>query len=703
LNAYPIPNGPELGNGFAQFAASYSNPSSLDAYSIRLDHLANSSVSLFGRYDYSPSEVALRSASVLSNIQDNRARLHTLTLGSNQRLTPRINNEVRANFSYMANALLLQLDSLGGAVPFTDSIFPSGLQSPSSKFQFSAQLGQAILSLGRNAANGQRQLNFVDNLSLSAGPHEIKVGADYRRLSPFNGAAPYTQLALFSGINGPTGVLSGNALLAATFAQQNTAYVVQNSSVYGQDTWKLLPRLTLTYGLRWEINPSLRGKNPASTPFTVTTLDPATMFLAPRGTPLYQTSYGNVAPRLGIAYQISSTQGREMVVRGGVGTFYDLGTGALASFVGGFPFTAQNVFFNVPFPLTPQQAAPPPFTTSPPVTSLLVADPNLTLPRTYEWNVAVEQALGKNQSLSVTYVGSAGRELLRTDTLCFTPACGVSNPTFANGFVQVVRNTATSDYNALQTQFQRNLSHGLQALASYTWSHSLDIGSTDSTTGVLAATSAAFGNPSIDRGNSSFDIRHMMNIALTYDIPTVRETPWVRAFLSRWSIDSLFTARSAAPVDLASSTVVFIGGTEFTSRPDIVPGVPVYLTGGQFPGGIALNKAAFANPSAGQQGDLARNQLRLFGAWQDNFALRRQFKLGERLALQFRAEFFNVFNHPNFGNPSKANLQTASPLFGQSTQTLASSLGAGGQAGGFSPLYQTGGPRSGELALKLSF
>jgi hypothetical protein len=131
--------------------------------------------------------------------------------------------------------------------------------------------------------------------------------------------------------------------------------------------------------------------------------------------------------------------------------------------------------------------------------------------------------------------------------------------------------------------------------------------------------------------------------------------------------------------------------------------VPVYLTGPQFPGGVALNKAAFVNPSAGQQGNLSRNQLRLFGAWQEDFSLRRQFKLREKLAFQFRAEFFNIFNHPNFGNPTALNLRISSAVFGLSTQTLASSLGSGGQAGGFSPLYQIGGPRSIQFGAKLIF
>ena len=127
----------------------------------------------------------------------------------------------------------------------------------------------------------------------------------------------------------------------------------------------------------------------------------------------------------------------------------------------------------------------------------------------------------------------------------------------------------------------------------------------------------------------------------------------------------------------------------------MVPGVPFYLQQSNAPGGKIINAAAFSIPAAGQ-GDSGRNLLRGFGATQLDLTLRRQFRFTERLSLQARADFFNILNHPNFGNPAN-NL--SNPLFGQSTQTLASSLGSGGANGGFNPLYQIGGPRSIQLAL----
>jgi hypothetical protein len=128
--------------------------------------------------------------------------------------------------------------------------------------------------------------------------------------------------------------------------------------------------------------------------------------------------------------------------------------------------------------------------------------------------------------------------------------------------------------------------------------------------------------------------------------------------------------------------------------------MPLVLYGSQYPGGKIFNKAAFTAPAAGQQGNFGRNVLRGFGATQADVALQRQFHLTERLGLRFRGEFFNIFNHPNFGSP---NNTLSRPLFGHSTQMLASFLGSGGANGGFNPLYQIGGPRSIQLALKLQF
>ena len=184
-----------------------------------------------------------------------------------------------------------------------------------------------------------------------------------------------------------------------------------------------------------------------------------------------------------------------------------------------------------------------------------------------------------------------------------------------------------------------------------------------------------------------------------------------------WSLQSVIQARSAPPVDIMDTHFTQqLQGATAAVRPDVNVGVPLYLFGSQYPGNKALNPAAFTDPattpigcvagvdfpcSPARQGTLGRNTLRGFGATQWDFSVHRDFSVFESLKLQFRIEAFNVLNHPNFGPP---NVGFGSPGFGLSSAMLGQSFaGATFGTGGLSPLYQIGGPRSLQAALKLSF
>src|SRR6185369_5995003 len=403
LNSFPVANGPGVAPGLALFNAGFSNPSSLDAYSIRVDHSLRSKLNLFGRYNFSPSNFDQRgpvfsSGRVLSAVNSLSSSVHTGTVGLTQIISPEISNEVRANYSNHRIGIDFVMDDFGGAIPLPDSLlFPSGINSTNGTFLFII-LGVGQYVQGKQGTTEQRQINLIDNLSVTKGGH---------------------QFAAFSGVgSAPGGALSGTALLAQSSSFQTNALLSQNFSLFGQDTWKISPRFTVTYGLRWDVNPALRGKNRDNDPFTVIGLDnPATLTLAPRGTPLYETTYGNLAPRIGIAYQLRGIRKWDAALRAGFGVFYDLGQGSLGGVSSFFPYSVDKSFSNSPFPLSPANAAPPPLTTNPPVATMLVADPELKLPRTYQWNVALEQSIGNNQSISATYVGASGRQLLRVTNL----------------------------------------------------------------------------------------------------------------------------------------------------------------------------------------------------------------------------------------------------------------------------------------------
>lgn len=182
--------------------------------------------------------------------------------------------------------------------------------------------------------------------------------------------------------------------------------------------------------------------------------------------------------------------------------------------------------------------------------------------------------MGNTQTFSLTYVGAAGRDLLRVTTL-FNP-----NADFVD--VGVTSNTGTSDYDALQVKFERRLSHGLQALASYTWAHSTDNASTDAFATYLN-TPSSIGSPNIDRGNSDFDVRNAFSAGVTYNVPTPQWNNFARAALGGWSLDSFVYVRSAPPVNITGA-LKFVEGTALMFRPNVVPGVPLELYGSQYPG-----------------------------------------------------------------------------------------------------------------------
>jgi hypothetical protein len=185
-----------------------------------------------------------------------------------------------------------------------------------------------------------------------------------------------------------------------------------------------------------------------------------------------------------------------------------------------------------------------------------------------------------------------------------------------------------------------------------------------------------------------------------YEVPSPKWNSKVNALLRNWALYGILHVNSAPPfgVFVADFSPVFGG---YLTRPDVVPGVPFYLPSPQ-PGGRILNKAAFTTPAPGAQGDLPRNYFRGFPVNQTDLAVSRRFGLSERLSLFFRIEYFNVFNHPMFAPPSaNRNNFLQNGGFGQITSTLNNFVGGTGFS--LSPLYEIGGPRSGQLSLKLQF
>jgi hypothetical protein len=254
-------------------------------------------------------------------------------------------------------------------------------------------------------------------------------------------------------------------------------------------------------------------------------------------------------------------------------------------------------------------------------------------------------------------------------------------------------NNANSDYDALQLQYRRNLSRGLQALLNYTWSHSIDNASDDSI--VSVGLSSKVISAASDRGNSNFDVRQSFSGALRYAIPAAARSGPLALVTRNWSTDAVIVARSGFPFNAAVFSISPDPGGFATIRPDLVPGQPFWIKSHGAPGGQVLNPAAFSVQSTPRQGTEGRNDIPGFGLTQLDLSIARRFAISDRFGLQFRADAFNVLNHPNFSNPL-GFVEFGAPFL-ESMSMINQTLQ------GLNPLFQEGGPRSLQLSLRLTF
>ena len=688
LNAFPLPTGLASASKplEAPYIASFTNPLTLNATSFRIDHRFNDRVTVFGRYNHAPSEDRERARYCISScVALLQYQTDTATFGSTQIVSTRVNNDVRFNYSRARVKQSYYIDSFGGAVvPPVSSLYPSFTNGDRGYIYIELNSsGSNTLSDGLFSDNRQRQLNVTDTMVYTFGSHSLKLGGDYRYLTPENNAGQYKRQYLPDNV---TDLVNNAATSAAIIAPQFILHpIYKNLSLFAQDTWRVSPRLTLTYGLRYEVNPSPSEAN-GNLPLSALNVEtPSAITLAPRTQRLYETSYGNVAPRVGVSYQLSP-QGRT-VIRGGFGMFHDLGYtfSGNALNAGAYPF-AGTLNLTSTFTSTAFAATPPPVSLNPPYTRVFAYGAGFELPYTLQYNLTLEHGIRVNDVVSLAYVGSIGRRLGRVESL------RNPNPNFAR--IDVVRSAAVSDYNSLQLQYRRRMSKGLQLLSSYTFSKSLDTVSEESPNN-LQSPSGKF-QPGLDNGPSSFDVRHNMSSAISYQFRSPA-SGLTKALFGGFSLDSIIRSRSSLPVNVLTGRDPFGLRITTVARPDVVAGVPLYLSDSNVAGGRRFNPAALDGTTPlneKRQGTLGRNVFRGFPATQLDFSLRREFALHENAKLQFRADAFNVLNHANFALPVGT---LTDPNFGRSTQMLASGLG------GLSPLYQIGGPRSIQLALKLIF
>jgi len=708
VSAFPTPTSGDNGsrsNGLAYSSRTYSNPSNLDSSSLRLDQNFGDRHRAFLRLSRVPNDTTSRSSSNLAVTNKSYGTVKSAALGLTSLVAQRLTNEARFGLTGNDTGVGMASTDFGGATPFAISSVPGIGALPNVNWLYvwlgidstatASGIASPTVTLSPMAIK-QRQINAVDWMSTTIGQHTLKWGVDYRRTVTSQFLPPDIEYGYFYSIDE---VLTSVPRLTYIYKfASNAKPAYNNYSLYLQDEWKTSPHLSISAGLRWDINPAPKDLN-GNNPYTVTSTDLSTLTIAPQGTDLWKTRWNNIAPRVGLAYQLRQGSGNSTVLRAGAGLFHDTGNTLGSRGYNGAGIFGLSVLSSHSFPLTSGElnAVPGPNASTPYQNGFYGFDPNLKTPYTIQWSAAVEQSLGTMQTVTVRYVGSVSHDLLWAGY--YYPRA-IGNTAFsASAGLFLTTNAAGANYHSLQAQWQRKVSRGLQVLASYTLAHALDDSSSNFPTYIKLY------------GNSNYDIRHNFQAAATYDFPTPQFNRVAKTILGSWSVDARVSTRSALPVDVVGGSVANTStGSFYYYHPNRVSGVPLYTStpatspaafaGVRPPGGRRINPAAFTvvTNSTGTpiEGNAGRNIARGFSAAQADISLRREFHFTEASGLEFRAEAFNVLNHPILGSIYSQLSSTSLPFgYAYTTQNT--------QLGGLNSLYQQGGPRSIQIALKVHF
>jgi hypothetical protein len=657
LTLYPEPTGALLSNGTGEWLGQSNRPSRVDVGSLRLDQSIRSRLHLFGRFNQAPSWNEFGS----SQVNHLSIRSRALTGGITATFAPWLLSEFRAGHSRSRAASTWSQTRAAVLTPCFWTEIGAQFQPTAgcdTFYRYSiGGLGQIVS--GRESNVEQDQWNLVNVVSVVSGSHQIRVGGDWRQLTPAR-ATPVTMLNVMA--DSLDDLVARRNLWIASTDFPVTRSLLREWSAFAQDTWRVIPRLTLTYGVRWEFAPPVRG------------LQQQGPFRPPVEQDLWAHQYLNLGSRVGGAVRLR--RNGSTVLRTGFGLYFDSSLGIAADIVNG----VWSSFWQVGNPLP--EASGPGRTL---LTQAFV--PDLRLPRVWQWNTTVEHAFGQHGVASLGYIGAQGLDLVRRE---------VGGPEFVNLVrISTATNHGGSDYHGFQAQLRGRIGSRLQTMVSYTWSHAMDTGSSDGGLYWIGSGLSA----RRDRASADFDVRQVFAAAATYETGEqwgASLKPWLRS----WSLNGIWRARTGFPVDVLNAERAMGVGFANVFRPDSVAGIPVWRTDRTAPGGRLLNPQAFATPSEFAQGSLGRNVICGFGMTQVDIAAQRDFRFSERASLQIRLEVFNAFNRANFADPVRYRV---SPLFGQSASMLNGMLGTGTPASGLAPSLQSGGPRSAQLTARFRF
>ncbi len=628
-----------------------------------------------------------------------------------------------------------------------------------------AQLG-ASSSDPRHRVDSNNQL--IDSFSWKINKHDVKMGFDFHRTTVdqgidghwFRGRLKFNGDATGSAIGD---FLAGDIDSGLQYSGNSARNTFENNyGLYIQDSFRVSPKVAFNYGVRWDYAGVVGEKNNLLS--NITSLSPATgdgtFTLTQVGQPglsgLYNPQYKNFAPRVSVAWDVTGKG--KTVVRAGYGIFFDA-------------FSQDMVMGHLPYPpyfdpgpaynpVGPSQyqiisaVAGPAIVSGSPVYSApscaslecdtFAFDRNIKTPYMENYNLNLQEQLGNKMMLQVGYVGSQGHHLWRffdinqpsaatinqvDETAGFQDFGSAARPyggyctgnPYCSYYVMQENSTGSSNYNSLQGSFRITGWHGVTSILNYVWSKSLDNSSDGEDFEPNAAQPQDSTNPRAEYGPSNFDLPRRLSWIFVYDIPHMGGG--MQKVKNGWGINSTLTVQTGQPFQFNYNCEDdFSGGGDCYDRPDVVapatqnnknPYQFMPLSSFAIPCDVTAATGAASDCTIGTRhyGNEGRDQFRGPNFRQFDFALYKNTQLTERVAVQVRADFFNLPNHPNFANPFLPAF-IADPAFNGLTlsQSGTREVGQGfypitatGDVGIGNPFLGGGGPRGIQLAAKFSF
>ena len=664
LDAMQLPNGRDFGDGSAEFVWDYSQPTREDFGTARIDHQFSEHNFFFGRLTIHDAQLIVpRFFPQFYEI--GKSRNIFTTLEQKTILSPQSLNVVRFAFNRTNGADDGGLSTLPN---YAALAFVPGRRWNIRFTQGTASGGGAITEFGSQASQPtkfpQNIFQYTDDVYINRSRHAMRMGANLERLQ--NNDFENTQDGTYS-FPDLTRFLQGaaNQFTVNTLDSKNGfAYRQWLAGFYFQDDLRAKDTLTFNLGLRYEFITV-----PTEVHGWLSTIRDLRTALGPTlgEPPMDNPSLLNFAPRFGFAWTPWGKKG--LAVRGGIGIYHNQWMGKLAGTPPESAFKKQVNLNNPPFPNSGFQNAPPA------AISYLTADPKAKTPTVNQFNLTVERQFASALVISAAYVGHHGYHWLRAiegnpniqrflpnGTPFFTGPPRV-NPNF--GASERILTDAVSNYHALQVRVAKNYSHRIQFQANYTFSKGINDGTQWRSAQTLSSpTSSLIGdNRSADRSLSIYNQTNVFRFNMNYHFPGESLKGPISWVAIGWEANGILTSTSGLPLTVGVPFNQSLNGdNQNPDRPNLVPGRSQNPILGKVD--RWYDPTAFSLPARGFYGNLGRATVIAPGISTFDFSLVKNFHVSEENTLTFRAEFFNLFNHANFGLPNRFALTSTGAIAG---------------------------------------